>query len=89
LRAALLHRSAAEEGAQQDVPVAPEIDEQRRRRAEMEHDEKRQKGRRLLIDAQRRRQDHGVAQAADGKKLGQTLDDGNDQRVKKVHLLSL
>ncbi len=77
----------AENREQELDPVAPEIDEERRRGAEMEDDEEGQEARRLLIDlpAQEGREDDRVTEAADREKLGDALEDGGDECLEGGH----
>ena len=70
-----------EQAAAERPPFAPEIPEQRRRRADMEHDQERQERRPVLVEvpAEQARQDHRVAQTADGKQLGRPLHGGDPE----------
>ena len=80
--------AASEQRQQQSPPLAPEINQQCRRGADMEHHQKRQKLWRILVDvpAQHRRQDHGVAEAADREQLAHTLDDRKENGLQKGHV---
>ena len=71
--------------AQEAQPVAPEIDEQRDRRAQMHHHEIRQEVRGLLVDrpVQQARRNHGVAEAADREKFGNALQQGHDDGLQR------
>ena len=80
-------RRDPEEAAQQVEPVAPEIEEESRRRADVEDHDERQERRRLLVHrpAQDRRQDDRMAEAADRKQLGDPLQDRQGIGVEIAH----
>ena len=77
----------AEDADRQRPPVVPEIAEQRRGGAEMQHHQEGQERRRVLVQVpvQQRGQHDGVAEAADREQLGGALHDGDDDGLQRVH----
>ena len=79
-------RTAAAEKGEEDVdPLAPEIDQQGGRRAEMQHDQKGQEGRQILVEgpAEQGWYDDGMGQAADREELGHALKGGQENRLQQ------
>ena len=77
--------AAAQKGEEDVDPLAPEIDQQSGRRAEMQHDEEGQEGRGILVDgpAEQGWNDDGMGEAADREELGHALEGGQENRLQQ------
>ena len=74
--------------AQQRNPVAPEEGQQRHRRAQMEHNEQRKKGRALqcIIPLQNSRYNDHMSQAAHREELRHSLQDRHHEHLDGIHV---
>ena len=84
----LVFGADAQQARRQRPPITPEIPQQRRGGAEMQHHQERQESGRPLIEARtdQRGQHDGMAQAGDGEQLGGALDDGDEDGLQRGHV---
>ncbi len=76
---------AREETRHKRPVIAREIHEHRQERAEMQHDDERQAGRR---PSEQRGDEQRVRRAADGEQLGDALDQAERDRLEEAHALA-
>ena len=83
-------RSVAKPGRDEPQPVAPEVDQQREQRRDVEHHAEREALDERVVPAQQGRDDDQVPGARDRQELGQPLHDPEHDRLDElVHGVSL